>query len=145
VAPHTPVIAIPRRPDEPDAIALSAVALDIDLILETTYMETTHRPTAAHCLAVRRTVLDRALHCKSSMSLPGFSTLLWFLFVLFFVSFLDRINIGFCGLTMMKDLAFPESSWSGHNVVLYRPTSRSAFRATSFWRASVRGNGSEPS
>jgi len=30
--------------------------------------------------------------------------LLWFLFVLFFFSFLDRINIGFAGLTMMKDL-----------------------------------------
>ncbi|QCP53063.1 MFS transporter [Trinickia violacea] len=30
--------------------------------------------------------------------------LLWFLFILFFVSFLDRINIGFAGLTMMKDL-----------------------------------------
>ncbi|MGF6297463.1 MULTISPECIES: 4-hydroxyphenylacetate permease [Paraburkholderia] len=30
--------------------------------------------------------------------------LLWFLFVLFFFSFMDRINIGFAGLTMMKDL-----------------------------------------
>ncbi|MFX1766109.1 MFS transporter [Paraburkholderia sp. A1RI-2L] len=30
--------------------------------------------------------------------------LLWFLFILFFFSFLDRINIGFAGLTMMKDL-----------------------------------------
>jgi ACS family 4-hydroxyphenylacetate permease-like MFS transporter len=30
--------------------------------------------------------------------------LLWFLFLLFFFSFLDRINIGFAGLTMMKDL-----------------------------------------
>ncbi|CAD6559925.1 Putative tartrate transporter [Paraburkholderia kirstenboschensis] len=30
--------------------------------------------------------------------------LLWFLFILFFFSFLDRINVGFAGLTMMKDL-----------------------------------------
>lgn len=30
--------------------------------------------------------------------------LMWFLFLLFVVSFLDRINIGFAGLTMMKDL-----------------------------------------
>lgn len=30
--------------------------------------------------------------------------LIWFLFILFFFSFLDRINIGFAGLTMMKDL-----------------------------------------
>lgn len=30
--------------------------------------------------------------------------LLWFLFVLFFFSFLDRINIGFAGLTMLQDL-----------------------------------------
>src|SRR5690606_17081196 len=30
--------------------------------------------------------------------------LLWFLFVLFVFSFLDRINIGFAALTMMQDL-----------------------------------------
>jgi ACS family 4-hydroxyphenylacetate permease-like MFS transporter len=30
--------------------------------------------------------------------------MLWFLFLLFVVSFLDRINIGFAGLTMMRDL-----------------------------------------
>ena len=30
--------------------------------------------------------------------------LLWFLFLLFVFSFLDRINIGFAGLTMMQDL-----------------------------------------
>ena len=30
--------------------------------------------------------------------------LLWFLFLLFVTSFLDRINIGFAGLTMVKDL-----------------------------------------
>ena len=30
--------------------------------------------------------------------------LLWFIFLLFVFSFLDRINVGFAGLTMMKDL-----------------------------------------
>jgi ACS family 4-hydroxyphenylacetate permease-like MFS transporter len=102
---HTPLIATTRRPDEPDAIALSAGALDIDLILETTYMGTTP-------LADRGPLPDGPANGAG----PGASLqeqhviakvsrhLLWFLFILFFFSFLDRINIGFAGLTMMKDL-----------------------------------------
>src|SRR5437879_1796440 len=35
--------------------------------------------------------------------------LLGFLFLLFVVSFLDRINIGFAGLTMMNDLVLPST------------------------------------
>lgn len=36
--------------------------------------------------------------------------LLGFLFLLFVVSFLDRINFGFAGLTMMKDLGLASTT-----------------------------------
>jgi MFS transporter, ACS family, 4-hydroxyphenylacetate permease len=96
---------MPRRPDEPDAIASSAVALDTALILETTYMETT--PLAdrgplpggpANDAGPGASLHEQHVIAKVSRHL------LWFLFILFFFSFLDRINIGFAGLTMMKDL-----------------------------------------
>jgi MFS transporter, ACS family, 4-hydroxyphenylacetate permease len=96
---------MPRRPDEPDAIASSAVALDTALILETTYMETT--PLAdrgplpggpANDAGPGASLQEQHVIAKVSRHL------LWFLFILFFFSFLDRINIGFAGLTMMKDL-----------------------------------------
>jgi ACS family 4-hydroxyphenylacetate permease-like MFS transporter len=37
--------------------------------------------------------------------------LLWFIFLLFVFSFLDRINIGFAGLTMMKDLGLTSTQF----------------------------------
>jgi ACS family 4-hydroxyphenylacetate permease-like MFS transporter len=81
------------------------VALDIALILETTYMETT---PLADCGPLPRGPVNGAgpgaslqeQHVIAKVS----RHLLWFLFILFFFSFLDRINIGFAGLTMMKDL-----------------------------------------
>ena len=81
------------------------MALDIALILETTYMETT--PLAdrgplpggpANDAGPGASLQEQHVIAKVSRHL------LWFLFILFFFSFLDRINIGFAGLTMMKDL-----------------------------------------
>ncbi|SAK80473.1 major facilitator transporter [Caballeronia calidae] len=45
--------------------------------------------------------------------------LLWFLFVLFFFSFLDRINIGFAGLTMMKDLGLTSTQFGLATTLFY--------------------------
>jgi ACS family 4-hydroxyphenylacetate permease-like MFS transporter len=45
--------------------------------------------------------------------------LLWFLFALFFFSFLDRINIGFAGLTMMKDLGLTSTQFGLATTLFY--------------------------
>src|SRR5690349_17767785 len=45
--------------------------------------------------------------------------LLGFLFALFFVSFLDRINIGFAGLTMMKDLGLTSTQFGLATTLFY--------------------------
>jgi len=45
--------------------------------------------------------------------------LLWFLFTLFFFSFLDRINIGFAGLTMMKDLGLTSTQFGLATTLFY--------------------------
>ncbi|QGZ62883.1 MFS transporter [Paraburkholderia acidisoli] len=45
--------------------------------------------------------------------------LLGFLFLLFVVSFLDRINIGFAGLTMMKDLGLSSTQFGLASTLFY--------------------------
>jgi MFS transporter, ACS family, 4-hydroxyphenylacetate permease len=45
--------------------------------------------------------------------------LLWFLFLLFFFSFLDRINIGFAGLTMMKELGLSSTQFGFATTLFY--------------------------
>jgi ACS family 4-hydroxyphenylacetate permease-like MFS transporter len=45
--------------------------------------------------------------------------LLGFLFALFFFSFLDRINIGFAGLTMMKDLGLTSTQFGLATTLFY--------------------------
>jgi MFS transporter, ACS family, 4-hydroxyphenylacetate permease len=45
--------------------------------------------------------------------------LLGFLFLLFVVSFLDRINIGFAGLTMMKDLGLSSTQFGFATTLFY--------------------------
>lgn len=45
--------------------------------------------------------------------------LMWFLFLLFVVSFLDRINIGFAGLTMMKDLSLTSTQFGLATTLFY--------------------------
>lgn len=45
--------------------------------------------------------------------------LLWFLFLLFVFSFLDRINIGFAGLTMMQDLGLSGTQFGFATTLFY--------------------------
>src|SRR6266403_2113504 len=45
--------------------------------------------------------------------------LLWFLFLLFVTSFLDRINIGFAGLTMVKDLGLTSTQFGLATTLFY--------------------------
>ncbi len=45
--------------------------------------------------------------------------LMWFLFLLFVVSFLDRINIGYAGLTMMKDLGLTTTQFGLATTLFY--------------------------
>lgn len=45
--------------------------------------------------------------------------LMWFLFLLFVVSFLDRINIGFAGLTMVKDLGLTSTQFGLATTLFY--------------------------
>jgi ACS family 4-hydroxyphenylacetate permease-like MFS transporter len=45
--------------------------------------------------------------------------LLWFIFLLFLFSFLDRINIGFAGLTMVKDLGLTSTQFGLATTLFY--------------------------
>ena len=45
--------------------------------------------------------------------------LLWFIFLLFLFSFLDRINIGFAGLTMMQDLGLSSTQFGLATTLFY--------------------------
>lgn len=45
--------------------------------------------------------------------------LLWFIFLLFVFSFLDRINIGFAGLTMMSDLGLTSTQFGLATTLFY--------------------------
>ena len=45
--------------------------------------------------------------------------LLWFLFICFVFSFLDRINIGFAGLTMMDDLGLSSTQFGMATTIFY--------------------------
>jgi len=48
-----------------------------------------------------------------------FRRLIWFLFVLYIVSYLDRINIGFAALSMNKDLGLSATMFGVANTVFY--------------------------
>ncbi len=64
--------------------------------------------TASHSTAEARLVIAKVSR-----------HLLWFLFLLFVVSFLDRINIGFAGLTMMKDLGLTGTQFGLATTLFY--------------------------
>jgi len=73
-------------------------------------VDTTHAAvTAAHAApAVLRSAMNKVSR-----------HLLWFLFVLFFFSFLDRINIGFAGLTMPRDLGLTVTQFGFATTLFY--------------------------
>lgn len=71
---------------------------------------------AAHATASATSSTSAATHAvtrKVSRHLLGF------LFLLFLVSFLDRINIGFAGLTMMKDLGLTSTQFGFATTLFY--------------------------
>ncbi len=70
-----------------------------------------------------------------------FRRLITFLFVLFVFSFLDRINIGFAGLTMGKDLGLT-STMFGPAATLFYVTYVLGSPAISCWRKLARAAGS---
>lgn len=71
-----------------------------------------------------------------------FRRLIVFLFILFVFSFLDRINIGFAGLTMGKDLGLTSTMFGPPRPCFTSPTCYAGSPATSCWRKSARGAGS---
>ncbi|WP_109476513.1 MFS transporter [Paraburkholderia sp. C35] len=78
-------------------------------------MDTSSRATALHATPATAApqTHDQPVIAKVSRHL------LWFLFVLFFFSFLDRINIGFAGLTMMKDLGLTSTQFGLATTLFY--------------------------
>jgi ACS family 4-hydroxyphenylacetate permease-like MFS transporter len=56
--------------------------------------------------------------------------LIWFLFILFVFSFLDRINIGFAGLTMAKSLNLTATMFGFAATIFTSPTCCAASPAT---------------
>ncbi|MBN3764207.1 MFS transporter [Burkholderia sp. Ac-20365] len=78
-------------------------------------MDTSSRAGALHAAPD-----TTALHAHEQPVIAKVSRhLLWFLFVLFFFSFLDRINIGFAGLTMMKDLGLSSTQFGLATTLFY--------------------------
>ena len=59
--------------------------------------------------------LDLERHVISKVS----RRLLWFLFIMFVFSFLDRINIGFAALTMIKDLGLTGTQFGLATTIFY--------------------------
>ena len=69
---------------------------------------TSIRASATHALSPEQQVVGKVS-----------KRLLWFIFLLFFFSFLDRINIGFAGLTMMKDLGLTSTQFGLATTLFY--------------------------
>lgn len=70
-------------------------------------------PSPHASLVLRTVATEQSVISKVSRRL------LWFLFVLFIFSFLDRINIGFAGLSMMKDLGLTTTQFGLATTLFY--------------------------
>jgi len=68
-----------------------------------------------------------------------------FLFLLYIVAWLDRVNVGFAGLQMNADLGFSSAAFGFGSGVFFSVTACSKCRAILFYTASVRGVGSRAS
>ncbi len=65
-----------------------------------------------------------------------------FLMVCYFISFLDRVNLGFAALQMVKDLHLSATVFGfGGGIFFRRRTSCSRCRATFSWRSSAPADG----
>lgn len=65
------------------------------------------------------TEASRAVEVEKQVVGKVSKRLLWFIFLLFVFSFLDRINIGFAGLTMMKDLGLTSTQFGLATTLFY--------------------------
>ena len=74
-----------------------------------------------------------------------FRRLIVFLFVLFIFSFLDRINIGFAGLTMGRDLGLSATMFGLATTLFYAAYVIFGIPSNIMLSMSVRGAGSPPS
>ena len=68
-----------------------------------------------------RTEASRADEAEQQVVAKVSRRLLWFIFLLFVFSFLDRINIGFAGLTMTRDLGLTSTQF-GLATTLFQST-----------------------
>ncbi|MES2759947.1 MAG: MFS transporter [Pseudomonadota bacterium] len=72
-------------------------------------------PSSVHTIPTAAGADDAAQRVNAKVS----KRLLWFIFLLFVFSFLDRINIGFAGLTMMKDLGLTSTQFGLATTLFY--------------------------
>ncbi len=81
---------------------------------------------------------NKAVEVENRVIKKLFRRLITFLFVLFVFSFLDRINIGFAGLTMGKDLGLTSTMFGRRRRCSTSPTCCAGSPAISCWRKSAR-------
>ena len=81
-------------------------------------MTTASEPVTAE-LAVERATMARVTR-----------RLLPMLMICYFIAYLDRVNIGFAGLTMNKDLGFSSAVFGFGGGIFFSATSSSRCRAT---------------
>ncbi len=67
--------------------------------------------------------------------------LLPFLFILYFIAYLDRVNVGFAGLEMSHNLGFTDRVFGFGAGIFLQATFCLRFRARSSWNAGVPGAG----
>jgi sugar phosphate permease len=65
--------------------------------------------------------------------------------LVYFLCYLDRINVGFAALTMNKDLGLDAATYGMAPALSSGVTSCSKCRATSSWKSSARASGSPAS
>jgi hypothetical protein len=65
-----------------------------------------------------------------------------FLFALYIVAFLDRVNISFAGLDMTREPGFSGRVFGFGAGIFFLATSCSKFRVRCWWSCGARANGS---
>ena len=68
-----------------------------------------------------------------------------FLFLLYLVAYLDRVNLGFAGLSMTRELGFSNAVFGFGSGIFLSATACSKFPEPCWSRCGARGNGSPAS